>query len=435
MKKISLTKMIILGLILGMIAGVAINNMASADTAKSYAQDISIFTTIFLRMVKMIIAPLVISTLVVGIAKMGDAKTLGRIFSKTFFLFICASLLSIALGLVIVNLFQPGAGINFVAHDAGAVAAVQSEPFTLKVFISHAVPTSIVDAMARNEILQIVVFSIFLGCSLAAIGEKAEPIVKVLDSLVHVMLKLTGYVMLFAPLTVFAAISGLIAERDLGVMVSAGIFMGEFYLTLGMLWAMLIGLSAVIVGPCIGRLTKAILEPALLAFTTSSSEAAFPGTLDKLEKFGVSSKIASFVLPIGYSFNLVGSMAYCSFATVFIAQACNVHLGMGEQITMLLILMLTSKGMAGVPRASMVVIAATLNQFNIPEAGLILLMGVDPFLDMGRSATNVMSNAMGAAIVGRWEGEHYGEGCRGTAPVKKPEQERPASETSEVAMS
>lgn len=435
MKKISLTKMIILGLILGMIAGVAINNMASADTAKSYAQDIAIFTTIFLRMVKMIIAPLVISTLVVGIAKMGDAKTLGRIFSKTFFLFICASLLSIALGLVIVNLFQPGAGINFVAHDAGAVAAVQSEPFTLKVFISHAVPTSIVDAMARNEILQIVVFSIFLGCSLAAIGEKAEPIVKVLDSLVHVMLKLTGYVMLFAPLTVFAAISGLIAERGLGVMVSAGIFMGEFYLTLGMLWAMLIGLSAVIVGPCIGRLTKAILEPALLAFTTSSSEAAFPGTLDKLEKFGVSSKIASFVLPIGYSFNLVGSMAYCSFATVFIAQACNVHLGMGEQITMLLILMLTSKGMAGVPRASMVVIAATLNQFNIPEAGLILLMGVDPFLDMGRSATNVMSNAMGAAIVGRWEGEHYGEGCRGTAPVKKPEQERPASETSEVAMS
>lgn len=437
MTKISLTKMIILGLILGMIAGVAINNMASADTAKTYAQEISIFTTIFLRMVKMIIAPLVISTLVVGIAKMGDAKTLGRIFSKTFFLFICASLLSIALGLVIVNLFQPGAGINFVAHDAGAVAAVQSEPFTLKVFISHAVPTSIVDAMARNEILQIVVFSIFLGCSLAAIGEKAEPIVKVLDSLVHVMLKLTGYVMLFAPLTVFAAISGLIAERGLGVMVSAGIFMGEFYLTLGMLWAILIGLSAMLVGPCIGRLTKSILEPALLAFTTSSSEAAFPGTLNKLEKFGVSSKIASFVLPIGYSFNLVGSMAYCSFATVFIAQACNIELSMGEQITMLLILMLTSKGMAGVPRASMVVIAATLNQFHIPEAGLILLMGVDPFLDMGRSATNVMSNAMGAAIVGRWEGEHFGEGCRGTAPapVKAPEQERPATEPSEVAMS
>lgn len=434
MKKISITTMIISGLILGMIAGVAINNMASVATAKTYGHEISIFTDMFLRMVKMIIAPLVISSLVVGIAKMGDAKTLGRIFSKTFFLFICASLLSIALGLIIVNIFQPGAGINFVPHDAGAVAAVQAEPFTLKVFITHAIPTSIVDAMARNEILQIVVFSIFLGCSLAAVGQKAEPIVKVLDALVYVMLKLTGYVMMFAPLTVFAAISGLIAERGLGVMVSAGIFMGEFYLTLGMLWVMLIGLSIIIVGPCIGRLTKSILEPALLAFTTSSSEAAFPGTLDKLETFGVSSKIASFVLPIGYSFNLVGSMAYCSFATIFIAQACNIELSTGEQITMLLILMLTSKGMAGVPRASMVVIAATLSQFNIPEAGLILLMGVDPFLDMGRSATNVMSNAMGAAIVGRWEGEHYGAGCRGTALTRAAE-ERPAIKPTEATLS
>ncbi|EBR0130609.1 dicarboxylate/amino acid:cation symporter, partial [Salmonella enterica subsp. enterica serovar Ajiobo] len=239
------------------------------------------------------------------------------------------------------------------------------------------------------------------------------PIVNVLESLVSLMLKLTGYVMLFAPLTVFAAISGMIAERGLGVLVSAGIFMGEFYFTLAMLWVILIGLAAVVVGRCIFRLTKGITEPALLAFTTSSSEAAFPGTLEKLEEFGVSNKIASFVLPIGYSFNLVGSMAYCSFAVIFIAQACNITLSMGEQVTMLLILMLTSKGMAGVPRASLVVIAATLNQFNIPEAGLILLMGVDPFLDMGRSATNVMSNAIGAAIVGRWEGEHYGEGCRG----------------------
>ena len=198
-------------------------------------------------------------------------------------------------------------------------------------------------------------------------------------------------------------------------MVSAGIFMGEFYFTMLLLWVLLIGLAIVYVGPCIRRLTRALSEPALLAFTTSSSEAAFPGTLEKLEQFGVSPKIASFVLPIGYSFNLVGSMAYCSFATVFIAQACNIHLSIGEQITMLLILMVTSKGMAGVPRASMVVIAATLNQFNIPEAGLILLMGVDPFLDMGRSATNVMSNAMGAAMVSRWEGEHFGEGCRGKA--------------------
>ncbi|EJD9551739.1 dicarboxylate/amino acid:cation symporter [Escherichia coli] len=413
MKKITLTKMIVLGLILGMITGIIINNNVSPEFAKAYAEDISIFTTIFLRLVKMIIAPLVISTLVVGIAKMGDAKSLGRIFSKTLFIFICASLLSIALGLITVNIFTPGVGINFIAHGTDSTDLVSSEPFSLQVFISHAVPTSIVDAMARNEILQIVVFSIFLGCSLTAVGDKGTPIIHVLESLVDVMLKLTGYVMLFAPLTVFAAISALIAERGIGVMVSAGIFMGEFYLTLAILWVLLIGLAMIYVGPCIKRLTKSISEPALLAFTTSSSEAAFPGTLDKLERFGVSPKIASFVLPIGYSFNLVGSMAYCSFATVFIAQACNIHLGMGEQITMLLILMLTSKGMAGVPRASMVVIAATLSQFNIPEAGLILLMGVDPFLDMGRSATNVMSNAMGAAMVSRWEGEHFGEGCRG----------------------
>ncbi|HBC82869.1 MAG TPA: dicarboxylate/amino acid:cation symporter [Escherichia sp.] len=415
MKSKSLTTMIIAGLVLGIIAGFIINTVATVETAKAYSQDISILTAIFLRLIKMIIAPLIISTLVVGIAKMGDAKTLWRIFSKTLLLFICASLISIALGLVIVNIFQPGAGINFVAHDAASVAALKAEPFTFKVFISHAIPTSIVDAMARNEVLQIVVFSIFLGCGLAAIGDKGAPIVHVLESLVEVMLKITGYVMLFAPFTVFAAISAMIAERGLGVLVSAGIFMGEFYMTLGLLWVILIGISLATIGPCVLRLTKGIAEPALLAFTTSSSEAAFPGTLKALEKFGVSPKIASFVLPIGYSFNLVGSMAYCSFATLFIAQACNIHLGMGEQITMLLILMLTSKGMAGVPRASLVVIAATLNQFNIPEAGLILLMGVDPFLDMGRSATNVMSNAMGAALVSRWEGEHFGEGCRGKA--------------------
>ena len=415
MKSKSLTTMIIAGLVLGIIAGFIINMVASPETAKAYSKDISILTEIFLRLIKMIIAPLIISTLVVGIAKMGDAKTLGRIFSKTLFLFICASLISIALGLVIVNIFQPGTGINFVAHDAASVAALKAEPFTFKVFISHAIPTSIVDAMARNEVLQIVVFSIFLGCGLAAIGDKGAPIVHVLDSLVDVMLKITGYVMLFAPFTVFAAISAMIAERGLGVLVSAGIFMGEFYMTLGLLWVILIGASFATIGPCVLRLTRGISKPALLAFTTSSSEAAFPGTLKALEKFGVSPKIASFVLPIGYSFNLVGSMAYCSFATLFIAQACNIHLSTGEQITMLLILMLTSKGMAGVPRASLVVIAATLNQFNIPEAGLILLMGVDPFLDMGRSATNVMSNAMGAALVSRWEGEHFGEGCRGKA--------------------
>ncbi|MEG0278013.1 MAG: dicarboxylate/amino acid:cation symporter [Morganella sp. (in: enterobacteria)] len=417
MKSKSLTTWIVVALFFGVIVGFALNNLATAEFNQQYSADISIVTDIFLRLIKMIIAPLILSTLVVGIAKMGDAKTLGRVFSKTLFLFVCASFISITLGLVIVNLLKPGVGINFVAPADTVVENVSVAAFSVKNFIAHLIPTSIVDAMARNEILQIVVFSIFMGIALSAIGEKGRPILALLESVVSLMLKLTGYVMLFAPLTVFAAISGMIAERGLVVLLNAGIFMGEFYLTLATLWLVLIGLAALIVGRCVLRLTKGITEPALLAFTTSSSEAAFPGTLKQLEQFGVSNKIASFVLPIGYSFNLVGSMAYCSFAVIFIAQACNIEISVGDQITMLLILMLTSKGMAGVPRASLVVIAATLTQFNIPEAGLILLMGVDPFLDMGRSATNVMSNAMGAAIVGRWEGEHYGEGCHGKPPV------------------
>ena len=417
MKSKSLTTWIVAALFIGVIVGVALNNLATPGFNQQYSADISVVTDIFLRLIKMIIAPLILSTLVVGIAKMGDAQTLGRVFSKTLFLFVCASFISITLGLLIVNLLKPGAGINFVAPADTVVDNMATAAFSVKNFIAHLIPTSIVDAMARNEILQIVVFSIFMGVALSAIGEKGKQILTVLESVVSLMLKLTGYVMLFAPLTVFAAISGMIAERGLVVLLEAGIFMGEFYLTLATLWLVLIGLAVLITGRCILRLTKGITEPALLAFTTSSSEAAFPGTLKQLEQFGVSNKIASFVLPLGYSFNLVGSMAYCSFAVIFIAQACNIEISMGDQITMLLILMLTSKGMAGVPRASLVVISATLTQFNIPEAGLILLMGVDPFLDMGRSATNVMSNAMGAAIVGRWEGEHYGEGCHGKPPV------------------
>ncbi|QLK87746.1 dicarboxylate/amino acid:cation symporter [Arsenophonus endosymbiont of Aphis craccivora] len=418
MKSKSLTTWIIVGLIAGIIVGFALNSFTNPEITASYAKNISIITDIFLRLIKMIIAPLIISTLIVGIAKMGDAKTLGRVFSKTLLLFMVASFISITIGLVIVNILTPGVGINFVAETNSTVTNIEPTTFSFHNFISHAIPTSIIDAMSRNEILQIVIFSIFMGCSISAIGKKGEPIIKILDSLVYVMLKLTSYVMLFAPITVFAAISALIAERGLSVLINTSIFMGEFYFTLALLWVILIGVSVLIVGPCILRLVKNIMEPALLAFTTSSSEAAFPGTLEKLEQFGISNKIASFVLPIGYSFNLVGSMAYCSFAVIFIGQACNIHLSMGEQITMLLILMLTSKGMAGIPRASLVVIAATLSQFNIPEAGLILLMGIDPFLDMGRSATNVMSNAMGSALVGRWEGEHYGDGCRGTPKEK-----------------
>ncbi|MGP1958518.1 MAG: dicarboxylate/amino acid:cation symporter [Arsenophonus sp. NC-CH8-MAG3] len=418
MKLKSLSTWIIISLITGIIVGFSLNSFTNAEATMSYAKNISIITDIFLRLIKMIIAPLIISTLIVGIAKMGDEKMFGRVFSKTLLLFMVASFISIILGLIIVNVLKPGVGINFATNTNSSVVNIKPTAFFFHNFIIHAIPTSIIDAMSRNEILQIVIFSIFMGCSLSAIGKKGEPIIKILDSLVYVMLKLTNYIMLFAPITVFSAISAMIAERGLNILIITSIFMGEFYFTLALLWVILIGLSVLIVGPCILRLVKNIMDPVLLAFTTSSSEAAFPATLEKLEQFGISNKIASFVLPIGYSFNLVGSMAYCSFAVIFIGQACNIYLSIDKQITMLLILMLTSKGMAGIPRASLVVIAATLNQFNIPEAGLILLMGVDPFLDMGRSATNVMSNAIGSALIGRWEGEHYGDGCRGISKEK-----------------
>lgn len=414
MKSKILTVWIIASLFLGIIVGSVLHSLNSPELVTNYTKNISIITDIFLRLIKMVIAPLIISTLIVGIAKMGDAKTLGRVFSKTLLLFSIASFISITIGLVIVNVFKPGIGINFVANNDLIVNSIKPRVFSFKEFIIHSVPNNIIHAMSHNEILQIVVFSVFMGISLSTLGKKSDLIIKFLDLLIYSMLKIISYVMFFAPITVFSAISSMISSHGLSILISTGIFMGEFYFTLLILWIVLIMGSVIVVGPCIIRLVKKITSSVLVAFTTSSSEAAFPGTLKKLREFGISNKIANFVLPIGYSFNLVGSMAYCSFAVIFIGQACNIDLNMSEQITMLLILMLTSKGMAGVPRSSLVLISATLSQFNIPESGLILLVGVDPFLDMGRSATNVMSNAIGAALVGRWEGEHFGKGCRGT---------------------
>jgi Na+/H+-dicarboxylate symporter len=267
------------------------------------------------------------------------------------------------------------------------------------------IPTSVVDAMARNEILQIVVFSLFFGTAMAALGERSRAVMDVVDVVSHIMLKVTSYVMLFAPFAVFGALASTIAKEGLDVIRVYGIFMGEFYFALLVLWALLIGLGALVIGPRILRLLRRLRQPVVLAFSTASSEAAYPRTLEELERFGCSSRIASFVLPIGYSFNLDGSMMYCTFAVMFIAQVYGIELSIGQQIVMLTILMLTSKGMAGVPRASLVVIAATLAQFNIPEAGLLLLLGIDHFLDMGRSATNVIGNSIATAVVSKWEKE------------------------------
>jgi Na+/H+-dicarboxylate symporter len=295
---------------------------------------------------------------------------------------------------------------------AGTSSGITTSSLTLKEFVTHLVPSSIVDGMAKNEILQIVIFSIFFGTAAAAVGERSKPLIDAIDGIAHIMLKVTGYVMNLAPFAVFAAVSGIIAKSGLGVLTTYGVFMGEFYIGIVLLWILLTALGFLFLGPRVIRLLGELREPTLLAFSTASSEAAFPKTLEGLERFGVRNRIAAFVLPIGYSFNLDGSMMYCTFATVFIAQAYGIEMSLGAQITMMLVLMLTSKGMAGVPRASLVVIAATLAQFNIPEAGLLLLLGIDHFLDMARSATNVIGNGIATAVVAKWEGEL-------TAPVQK----------------
>jgi Na+/H+-dicarboxylate symporter len=399
----NLTTYIMVSLVLGIVVGYFANvGLANPGT---FAEYMSYLTTIFLRLIKMIIAPLVFATLVVGIARMGDAKEVGRIGLKTLGWFFIASVMSLLLGLIMVNIFRPGDALVGHLPAVTAPSGIAATGLSLKEFITHLVPASIIDGMAKNEILQIVIFSLFFGTAAAAVGVKAEPLVDAVDGLAHIMLKVTGYVMNFAPVAVFAAVAGTIAKSGVGVLGTYGVFMAEFYLSIGILWGLLIFAGFVFLGRRIFALMSEMKGPALLAFSCASSEAAYPKTLEGLERFGVRNRIASFVLPIGYSFNLDGSMMYCTFATVFIAQAYGIELSWATQLTMMAVLMLTSKGIAGVPRASLVVIAATLGQFNIPEAGLLLLLGIDHFLDMARSATNVIGNSVAAAVVAKWEGE------------------------------
>lgn len=335
---------------------------------------------------------------------MGDAASVGRVFAKALGWFVIASLFSLVLGLIMANWLQPGHNLGLPLPDIGSATNLATSSSRSRISSSHLVPKSFAEAMANNEILQIVVFSMF-GAALAALGEKGKTLVAAVDELAHVMLKITGYVMKLAPLAVMAAMAATVAVNGLGILLKFAAFMGDFYTSLFMLWGLLILAGFLFLGPRVLKLLVLIKEAFMLSFATASSEAAYPKILDALDRFGVKRKISSFVMPMGYSFNLDGSMMYCTFATLFIAQAYDIHLSLGTQITMLLILMLTSKGMAGVPRASLVVIAATLNQFDIPEAGLLLILGVDTFLDMGRSATNAVGNSIATAVVAKWEGE------------------------------
>src|SRR4051794_40874201 len=404
MKSSRMTTYILVAMILGIAVGATVHNaVLDAAEQKSIAGYVSIGSTIFLRLIKMIIGPLVFSTLVVGIGHMSDAGAVGRVGGKAMLWFVCASLVSLTLGLVLVDLLQPGVGVHKIA--TGVKSGIDSHAMTLDGFIKHVFPDSAVRPMVDNEILQIVVFSIFFGVACAAMGERAKLVLEGIEGLSHIILRVTGYVMKLAPLAVFCAMAATISTNGLGILVNYAKFMGEFYFGLACLWVVLIVVGFFFLGPSVRRLILLVREPFLLAFSTASSEAAYPKMLEQLAKFPISRNISSFILPLGYSFNLDGTMMYCTFASVFIAQAYDIPLGFGTQVAMLLTLMLTSKGVAGVPRASLVVIAATLSQFSLPEEGLLLLLGIDTFLDMGRSATNVIGNSLAAAVVARWEGQ------------------------------
>ena len=377
------------------------------EAKKDVAGNYSVLSDIFLRMIKMIIAPLVFAVLVIGVAKLGDFKSVGRIGVKTLVYFTSATLLALALGLVIVNVFEPGKVMHLDLPDSSASVGVKPNQQSAKNFIAHVIPESVIGAMANNEILPIVIFALFFGVAAASIGEAGKAIVKACDSLGHVMFKVTNYVMSFAPIGVFGAITAVVIMQGLDLLG------GYVYLIACFFGGLLFFVFVVLFGICklfkikFFSLLRDVKEPILLAFSTASSESAMPKTIEALEKHGISNRIVSFVLPLGYSFNLDGSIMYMTFATMFIAQSYGIDLSMADQIKMMLILLVTSKGMAGVPRASLVVIAGMLSMFNIPQEGLLLLLAVDQLLDMGRSATNVVGNAVASAVVARLENEKF----------------------------
>lgn len=395
---------VFLAMALGIIAG-AIGHTLPVPQAAALANNLTLITDIFLRLIKMIIAPLVFSTLVVGVAHMEDAATIGRVGLKTLVWFAVAGVVSLVLGLVMVQILVPGAGIALPDPTAGTGISPSTATFTFRNFVEHMVPKSVVEAMANNEILQIVVFSLFVGTAISSLKGKVPQVLTLMEQISVLMMKITGYVMTVAPLAIFAALAATVTTQGVGILANYAKFVGGFYLTMGVLWLVLIAASVPFLGRRVGELVSAIRNPVLLAFSTASSEAAYPRTLERLQAFGASRKVVSFVLPLGYSFNLDGSMLYCTFATMFIAQAYDIHISLSQQVEMLGLLLLTSKGMAGVPRASLVVIAAALPFFNIPSEGLLLVLAVDHLLDMGRSATNVVGVSVAAAVIAKWEGQ------------------------------
>jgi Na+/H+-dicarboxylate symporter len=407
MPKISLTGWIMIAMVAGVLLGLWVHYNGSPAQIAAFSDVINVLTDVFLRLIKMIIAPLVFSTLVVGIAKLGDIKAVGRIGGKTLLWFMGATLLSLSLGLIVMSNLSLGNELNLPMPAAGASTGLEST-ISFKTFITHIFPKSIFEALANNEILQIVVFAVFFGIATASIGEKGKIVIKALDAVSLIILRVTGYVMYFAPVAAMAAIASIMAVKGPELLYTYGKFILAFYLSILGLWVLLLLIASFFIGKRVIDLALTIKDMVLLAFSTASSEAAFPRLIVELENFGCPPKIVSFVLPLGYSFNLDGSMLYMTFASLFIAQAYNVQLTLGQEISMLLVLMLTSKGIAGVPRAALVVIAGTLSLYNIPQQGLLLLLGIDQILDMARSATNVLGNSIASVVVSKWEGELEG---------------------------
>jgi Na+/H+-dicarboxylate symporter len=401
-----LTWYILGGMILGVIVGYAVHIGLPQDNVWfEYAtKTFKLLSDIFLNLIKLLVAPLILSTIVVGIAHMGDSSALGRIGFRAISWFIIASFISIGLGLLMVNLFQPGVGapVDTVANAAASIGEVKKLDFWE--FLLSIFPKNAFEAMATNNILQILVFALFAGVALSAMGEKGAPLVRGADALAEMMLQITHYVMRYAPIAVFGALAKVVATNGLGILATYAELVFEFYLSLMILWVILLSMGAVFLGKRIWTLIRYIREPMLIAFSTASSEAALPKLFEQLDRFGVPRRISGFMLPLGYSFNLDGSMMYMSFATIFIAQAYGLDLSISTQILILLTLMISSKGVAAVPRASLVVITGTLAMFDLPVEGVALILAIDQFLDMGRTATNVVGNAVATSVITKWEG-------------------------------
>ncbi|HEY6343708.1 MAG TPA: cation:dicarboxylase symporter family transporter [Bryobacteraceae bacterium] len=392
MKRPSLTAWILMGLVGGVAFGAALPKAGV---------ELGVLGTLFLRLIKSIVAPLLFGTLVSGIAGAGNVKTMGRIGGKAILYFEMVTTVALFVGLGAVNLVRPGAG---VALPNGAQTAIPQSSPGLSEILEHTFPTSIVDAMARGEVLQIVVFSFLFGAACAAIGAKARPVLNFCESLAEVMFRYTRYVMWLAPLGVFGAMAATIGERGLGVLVNLGKLVATLYGAEIFFVVAVLGAVTAIAQIPLGRFVAHVKAPFLLAYSTASSEAALPLALENLERFGVPKHIAAFVLPAGYSFNLDGTALYLSLAAMFVAQAAGVHLSFGTQLVMMLTLMLTSKGVAGVPRAALVILAGTLASFRLPVEGVALILGVDTLMDMCRTSVNVLGNCLAAAVVARWEG-------------------------------